>query len=77
MKTEGYFVCNNSETLVDKQNSMARTGLLVITNLSKMFDNLSAVKKYVSKTLYYSTILIKNSAEFNGTNNVNNNNKSN
>lgn len=53
MKTEEYFVCNtNSETLVEKQKSMARTGLLVITNLSKILNSLSAVKKYVSNTLY-------------------------
>lgn len=31
---------------------MARTGLLVVTNLSKIRSSLSAVKKYVSKTLY-------------------------
>lgn len=32
--------------------SMARTGLLVVTNLSKIVNCLSAVKKYVSNTLY-------------------------
>lgn len=31
---------------------MARTGLLVVTNLSKIANSLNAVKKYVSKTLY-------------------------
>lgn len=31
---------------------MARTGLLVVTNLSKISHSLTAVKKYVSKTLY-------------------------
>lgn len=31
---------------------MARTGLLVVTNLSKIRRSLTAVKKYVSKTLY-------------------------
>lgn len=31
---------------------MARTGLLVVTNLSKIGRSLTAVKKYVSKTLY-------------------------
>lgn len=31
---------------------MARTGLLVITNLSRILNSLTAVKKYVSKTLY-------------------------
>lgn len=31
---------------------MARTGLLVVTNLSKISRSLTAVKKYVSKTLY-------------------------
>lgn len=32
--------------------SMARIGLLVVTNLSKIVNCLSAVKKYVSNTLY-------------------------
>lgn len=31
---------------------MARTGLLVVTNLSKIVNCLSAVRKYVSNTLY-------------------------
>lgn len=31
---------------------MARTGLLVVTNLAKIVNSLSAVKKYVSNTLY-------------------------
>lgn len=31
---------------------MARTGLLVVTNLSKIGRSLTVVKKYVSKTLY-------------------------
>lgn len=31
---------------------MARTGLLVVTNLSKISRSLTVVKKYVSKTLY-------------------------
>lgn len=31
---------------------MARTGLLVVTNLSKIVSSLSAVQKYVSKTIY-------------------------
>lgn len=31
---------------------MARTGLLVITNLAKIVNSLTAVKKYVSNTLY-------------------------
>lgn len=31
---------------------MARTGLLVVTNLSRIANSLTAVKKYVSKTLY-------------------------
>lgn len=31
---------------------MARTGLLVVTNLSKIVNSLAAVKKYVSNTLY-------------------------
>lgn len=31
---------------------MARTGLLVVTNLTKIVNSLSAVKKYVSNTLY-------------------------
>lgn len=31
---------------------MARTGLLVVTNLSRIVNSLTAVKKYVSKTLY-------------------------
>lgn len=31
---------------------MARTGLLVVTNLSKIVNSLTAVKKYVSNTLY-------------------------
>lgn len=39
-----------AESCVDK--SMARTGLLVITNVSKIINSLSAVKKYVSNTLY-------------------------
>lgn len=36
----------------DQFDSMARTGLLVVTNLSKIVNCLSAVKKYVSNTLY-------------------------
>lgn len=36
----------------DYIESMARTGLLVVTNLSKIVNCLSAVKKYVSNTLY-------------------------
>lgn len=31
---------------------MARTGLLVVTNLAKIVNSLTAVKKYVSNTLY-------------------------
>lgn len=31
---------------------MARTGLLVVTNLSKIVNSVTAVKKYVSNTLY-------------------------
>lgn len=31
---------------------MARTGLLVVTNLAKIVNSLAAVKKYVSNTLY-------------------------
>lgn len=31
---------------------MARTGLLIVTNLSKIAKSLTAVNKYVSKTLY-------------------------
>lgn len=33
-------------------NAMARTGLLVVTNLAKIVTSLTAVKKYVSNTLY-------------------------
>lgn len=33
-------------------NAMARTGLLVVTNLAKIVNSLTAVKKYVSNTLY-------------------------
>lgn len=32
--------------------AMARTGLLVVTNISKIVSSLSAVQKYVSKTIY-------------------------
>lgn len=31
---------------------MARTGVLIVTNLSKIMSSLSAVQKYVSKTIY-------------------------
>lgn len=48
---------NTIETIAVKKScynvtSMARTGLLVVTNLSKIVNCLSAVNKYVSNTLY-------------------------
>lgn len=47
---------------------MARTGLLVVTNLSKIVNSLTAVKKYVSNTLYIQLYTGTQSG-----NNVNNN----